>query len=351
MATPSSQRTRWALSLSVLAVAACGDGRHFARDDDGLGEATSSPDDRSPEGKAGSTATGALGLELVEVWGDGLELEVSGLRWGEAGEIEFLVGSVDASTGRPVEGLDGNGFAFAEDGRDLGSEVLFDVSKEQNLRVALVLDLSRSMVDAEAVEPLQSAARGLLDALPSGTQVGLVQFASEFDLVRDFTGDLSLVAADVEALAPAMDRAGQFTNLWGALDYAGSLFSDATDAVEGEGRVVVAFTDGRDNVAESDAATARATLAEVGALVYAVGLGTELDRGELQGLAGDSRFAETTEPRALGPIFDDIGRRLGQLMRVRYVTPKVRGTHTLAVTLAAPDGRRRGGFTVAFDLD
>jgi hypothetical protein len=335
----------------ALALGACGDGRHFARDDETVTETEPAGPARSPGSGTGSRAAASQGLEVVDVWGEGLDLEISGLRWGEAGEIELLLGAVDPEARRPVEGLDGRSFRFAEDGRDLGSEVLFDVSKEQNLRVALVLDLSRSMVDAEAVEPLQTAARGLLDALPNGTRVGLVQFATEFDLVRDFTSDLSLVAADIEGLAPAPDRAGRFTNLWGALGYAGTLFEDATDAVEGEGRVVVAFTDGRDNVAASDADTARAALAEVGALVYAVGLGTELDRDELAGLTGETRFAETTEPRALGPIFDDIGRRLGQLMRLRYVTPKAHGAHTLSVTLEAPEGRRRGGFTVAFDLD
>lgn len=345
-------RSRHVWMFTALALGACGDGRHFARDDEtGPSEVTENGPAHSATGGPSGTAASAAGLELVDVWGEGLELEVTGLRWGETGEIEFLVGAADPESRRPVEGLDGRAFAFAEDGRDLGTEVLFDVSKEQNLRVALVLDLSRSMVAADAVEPLQAAARGLLDALPNGTRVGLVQFASEYDLVRDFTSDLSLLATDIEALAPAMDRTGQFTNLWGALGYAGSLFEEAADAAEGEGRVVVAFTDGRDNVAESDAADARARLAEAGALVYAVGLGTELDRAELGELAGPSRFAETTEPRALGPIFDDIGRRLGQMMRVRYVTPKVRGAHTLDVTLATADGRRRGGFKVAFDLD
>lgn len=335
--------------LGATALAACGDGRHFERDAD---PARSEPGGAGTGAAPGGGATEVAGgrLELGEVWGEGMNVEISGLRWAGDGEIELLLGTVDPDTHAPIEGVDGRNFAFAEDGQDLGAEVLYEVSREQNLRVALVLDLSRSMLASNAVEPLQGAARGLLDALPSGSKVALVQFATGYELVQDFTGDMASLADDIESLSPAEDRTGQFTNLWGALGYAGSLFGDGEDAA-GQGRVVVAFTDGRDNVAESDAVAARSALTESGALVYAVGLGAELDRDGLSSLAGESRYAETTRPQALGPIFNDIGRRLGQLVRLKYTTPKVHGQHTLTVTLASADGRRRAGFDIAFGLE
>lgn len=345
---PSRRLPLTLLAALTLAAPGCGDGRHFESDtESGAGDGAGSAS--GPGGGASSDITTGS-LELGEAWGEGMSLELSGLRWSDEGEIELLIGAVDPETHAPIDGLDGRSFAFAEDEQDLGAEVLYEVSREQNLRVALVLDLSRSMSASNAVEPLQSAARSLLDAVPSGTEVALVQFATGYELVRDFTGDLAELAEDVESLEPAEDRTGQFTNLWGALDFAGSLFDDGGDAL-GQGRVVVAFTDGRDNVAERDAAAARNTLTESGALVYAVGLGAELDRDSLKTLTGESRYAETTRPQALGPIFDDIGRRLGQLLRLKYTTPKVNGRHTLTVTVTSADGRRRAGFDVAFGID
>ncbi len=336
----------------ALTAQGCGDGRHFERDiessDPPEGGGSSSGDG------SGSTAGPEVSegsLELGEVWGEGMNLEVSGIRWAADGEIEMVLGAVDPETHAPLDGIDGRNFAFAEDDQDLGAEVLFEVSREQNLRVALVLDLSRSMSASNAVEPLQSAARGLLDAVPSGSEVALVQFATGYELVRDFTGDTAKLADDVESLTPAEDRTGQFTNLWGALSFAGSLFDDADPEAAGQGRVVVAFTDGRDNVAETDATATRSALTEAGVLVYAVGLGSELDRDGLKALAGETRFAETTRPQALGPIFDDIGRRLGQLVRLKYTTPKQHGRHTLTVKIETADGRRRGGFDLAFTLE
>ncbi len=324
----------------------CGDGRHF--DDE---RSTSDPGGGSGGASTASSDTpaGVTGgnLEMGQTWGEGLQVEVSGLRWSDTGEIELLLGAVDPVTHTAVGALGDDAFSFAEDGQGLGAEVLFDVQREQNLRVAVVLDLSRSMSASNAVEPLQQAARGLMDAVPSGSKLALVRFATTYELVQDFTGDLAALSSDVEALTPNEDRTGQFTNLWGALTYAGSLFDGGT---AGEGRVVVAFTDGRDNVAEADAAAAKAALTEAGALVYAVGLGQELDRDALKALAGETRYAETARPAALGPLFNDIGQRLGQLVRLHYTTPKMHGQHTLAVTVDAGNGRR-AGFDVAFTME
>ncbi|MEZ4463944.1 MAG: VWA domain-containing protein [bacterium] len=74
-------------------------------------------------------------------------------------------------------------------------------------------------------------------------------FSTEYELLTDFTDDSRSVHAIIDALEPREGREGRFTNLWGALGYAAALFDDARDDT---GRVVVVFTDGRDNVAERD---------------------------------------------------------------------------------------------------
>jgi len=315
------------IPIAAILASACGDGRHI----DGLDR----DDGRGHE---------AQGLVLEHSWSNGLTLEVDDLRWANEGEIEFRIGFSESLTGQSVYGIDARHFRFTEDGVDLGREVLFDVRREHDLRVVLVLDLSRSTQEAYALEPLKSGSRALVEALPRGAKVAIVRFATSFEAVTEFTADGATLLESIDALAPADGRDGQFTNLWGALEYSAELFDESTD--EGEERVVVVFTDGRDNVAEGDFATARSALSEAGAVVYGVGLGEEVDAIALTELSGAARYSATAEPTALTQIFADIGARIGELLRVTYVTPKVDGTHTLSVTVERDD--RAGGFDLLF---
>lgn len=333
------------LPLALATLVACGDGRHI----EGLGEDTADP------GHAGSVGSGsgdrtkrdAEGLTLGTPWSDGFDVQVDGLSWTGDQGIEVFVGVSDETTGEPVRGFNADHFTFQEDGVDLGPEVLFDVRREQALQVAIVLDLSASIREAGATEAVKDAARALVQGLPTGTRFALIRFSTGHDLVLPFTTDAQAVLDAIETLGAMDGRDGRFTNLWGALERAASVLGDASETGR-EGRAVVAFTDGRDNVAESDPQKVRQALGQHGALVYAVGLGEQVDADALRTLAGDARFITAMDPSDLEPVFNDIATRLGELLRVTWYSPKFSGRHTLSVTVGR-DGKR-AGFDIVFEL-
>ena len=354
-----------ALLLSC-ALAACGDGHHIeGLDDPGPSEDAQgdlggdlSGDALGGEQQAGDGQGGDRGeapdpdpppqaekaLGLDRIWPDGLPLMVDELAWSGEGEFSFLL-----SLSEPVEGvrlstLGRGAFEFFEDGVPMGREVWFDLDHQADLRVALVLDLSRSMLEDDAVVELQAAVRQLLQTLPWGAEVAVIQFASDYTLVQDFTTDAGALAQAVDNLKVPEGRAGQFTNLWGAVELAAEILEGGD---EDQGRAMVIFSDGLDNVAESDEGAARAALSRARAVTYAVGLGDELSPEQLVALSGDARFAAAEAPSDLRALFTDIATRLGEIVKINYVTPKTTGTHTLSVKINT--GAEIGGVDIIFE--
>lgn len=284
------------------------------------------------------------GLTITDIWGEGLTVEVDQLLWAATGEIQFRVGLTEADSGKPAPPLSAEHFAFAENGVKLGSEALFEVARAKDLQVVLVLDLSQSIVEADALEDVRAGARTLFDTLPREADVAVVGFSTEYEMLAPFTDDADEVHAVLDELTPRDGRAGQFTNLWGAVEFATGLFNNQTDA----GKVVVVFTDGRDNVAEAQLAQAIDATAAVGASTFAIGLGADFDEPGLTRLAGPGHVSSTRDAGGLVALFRDIATQIGERLTVTYVTPKSSGKHTLEVSIGY--GNRSGGFDIEFSL-
>lgn len=312
--------------------------------DDGSGTPDPTPSDPPATPSRPSTAAD---LAVENVWGEGLELEIDGLRWVGEGEFQFRVGLVDAETRAPLRQVDARDFQFAEDGVALGPEAWFEVERAKDLRVVLVLDTSYSIREAGALEPLRNAARRLVETLPREAQVAVVGFSTEYTLLADFGDDPLDVFAAIERMQPADGRAGRFTNLWGAVRFAAEHLGDMPS--DDGGRAVVVFTDGRDNVAEAELSGALAALDKAGTATYAVGLGEDVDYEGLTRLAGDARVSSAANPSTLEAVFEAIASRIGEKLTVTYMTPKQTGTHTLDVTITR--GEDAAGFTARFKLD
>ncbi|MEZ4463945.1 MAG: hypothetical protein R3F43_05330 [bacterium] len=173
----------FALLASILL--ACGDGPDWTHDPGTLagprpgGEAPPDegpvPVDRTPnpwmpdtpDREPGTPARAPdEGLELLTVWGEGLDVEVDSLSWGSSGEIKFRLGLTESDSGKPAAAVGADQFGFAEDGVKLGSEALYDVQRGKDLEVVLLLDLSQSIVEARALEAVKDGARTLFETLP-----------------------------------------------------------------------------------------------------------------------------------------------------------------------------------------
>jgi Ca-activated chloride channel family protein len=159
--------------------------------------------------------------------------------------------------------------------------IRLEMAERRGVDVVVVLDVSRSML-AEDVRPnrLQRARRAihrLMDGL-EGDRVALVVFAANAYVQCPLTLDISalrmlLGAVDVDAIP------SQGTSLARALDRAAHVFDEGDQ----QHKVVVVFSDGEAHA--GDAATAAGRLAEEGARVFCVGIGSS--DGELIPLRAD----------------------------------------------------------------
>ncbi len=330
-----------AMSLLVLTLcAACGDGDGPAWA--GGEKDTTSGSTSKPTQNTHSNSFGSMTLE--EVWGEGMEIAIDDYTWTQNGEMQFRMTLIDPVSGEAVENLTSNSFSFAENGQDLGSEALYEVERAKDLRVVLVLDVSESVRSAHALESLKNSVKALFNALPRSAYISVIGFASNHELLADFTADAAQINKIIDALEPPEGVNGRFTNLYGALERAAGLFGD----FEGARRVVI-FSDGRDNVAESTLEDASNALKAAHISTFAVGLGEDVDVSALSHIAGDGQLTTTLDPNALEPMFTSVAARLSELWTLTYTTPKRRGSHTLEVT--AGDDTQNAGFRVRFTLD
>jgi len=150
----------------------------------------------------------------------------------------------------------------------------------QPVSIVLALDASGSMRKKEA-EVVESARR-FVDALRKEDKLALMLFADRPEIAHDLTTSRTVTTEAIKAY-----KALGGTALYDALGDSFRLLSR-----EEARRVVVVMTDGRDEDNPGTGPGSRLTLPEVlkmqrdtGAIVFGIGLGTNVDTGPLQSLA------------------------------------------------------------------
>jgi Ca-activated chloride channel family protein len=212
--------------------------------------------------------------------------------------------------------------------------------------IAMVIDQSGSMKKAagEAV----AAAKSFVKALRPEYKLGILRFSDTTVLAQDLSTNRE---ASLTALDAYSAKGG--TALYDAVHAAVTRLQQ----VEGR-RVVVVFTDGRD---ENNAGNGPGSivalkdvmgqLRESGALVYAIGLGTNVDRAVLEGFAtasgGEAYFPDTVE--ALAGDYARIVEHLRRRYTISYTSTNpardgVWRAVQIGVTDAAAQVTSRGGY-------
>ena len=170
---------------------------------------------------------------------------------------------------------------------------------EAPVRVALVLDVSGSMVGQPLVDAKQAAAR-FLDRLKPGDEVALIAFSDSvnpdpavLDPARElaFTSDLSMVYDTIESLK-SENKTHLYLALGKALQMIAQTPADRT-------RVVLLLTDGRnepENVGDPQEPIRLAQESDVP--IFVIGLGNQIDEQYLRELAGKSAGLLLTTPRS-----------------------------------------------------
>jgi VWFA-related protein len=212
--------------------------------------------------------------------------------------------------------------------------------------IAMLVDESGSM--KSAVEQAKAAAKAFVGALRPEDSLGIIRFSDQALLAQDFSRNRS---ASLTALDEYQAHGG--TALYDALHRAIARLTQ----VDGR-RVIVLFTDGRDENNAGTGPGSEVTLAEVtdelrdsGALVFAIGLGAKVDRGVLEHFAADSGgeayFPETVD--SLGDNYARIVENLRRRYTISYTsTNSTRDGKWRDVQIAVPGQHlrivQRGGY-------
>ncbi|MEZ5356395.1 MAG: VWA domain-containing protein [Bryobacteraceae bacterium] len=251
-----------------------------------------------------------------------------------------LVASVTDSAGQPVVGLGQSNFDITENGQPVAVQSVICTTAGGATSagsVAIVIDRSGSLSSADLTAE-KTAAKQLVDQLPSSDAVAVYSFGSSVTVQQTFTTDKTAAKAAIDAIS-----GGGNTLLYQAIIDA----SNALSTRPGR-RAVVVMTDGQNSgtnpsdQAAIDAAKAAQTP------VFTVGFGSGINQTVLQKIATDTGgvFLSGANSAALTQLLGRIGQVLTSQCVITYV-PSNAGASP-PVTLTAHDsagGTTRTGST------
>ena len=259
-----------------------------------------------------------------------------------AGAADAGVDAVDES--RRVLDVTREDLVVVEDGVPQTVEAFSEATSP--VSIVLALDESGSM--RRAADGVKAAARSFVDALRKEDRLAVLRFSDKAEIAHDLT----------QFRSDAMKAIDEYTS------HGGTALCDAVHesnarlrTVEGR-RVVVVMTDGRDENATANGPGSvtkfddlLVELRATGALVYTIGLGTNVDRDRLQALAagtgGEAYFPETVE--ALSAEYERIVENLRRQYVIGYTSTNSRrdgAWRAVSVTSRQPGVRiaSRGGY-------
>jgi VWFA-related protein len=221
----------------------------------------------------------------------------------------FLNVTVLGPGGKPLEGLKPANFTVTEDNKE---QKVLDVAQSDEkgapIHVALVLDCSGSM--NEAMQDTRNAAKAFLKNLSPGDRVAVMTFSDESSLECGFTSDHGTLEAAIDGIRP-MGATALYRSIVDAL----LLFGDA----QAGNKAVIVLTDGKNNKFGTPYECVMKSLA-MGVPIYTVGLGEDVDRDILAGLAEETggfyRYAPTSGE--LEEIYRSLASQLKSQLWVKY---------------------------------
>jgi VWFA-related protein len=256
-------------------------------------------------------------LRVTAAAGSGeLAVDIASLDASKPGDVVAVVSVVDAS-GRPVVGLTKENFVARIGGLPEGqagspasiSQVTAAVNSDIGVAVVLAVDVSGSMKGDPLVQA-QGAAHAFVDGLAPIDSVALVTFGDDVTPVLNFTTDRGAVFAGLDSLEAVGNT---------ALYQAASVSAFVAASAQTQRKAVILLSDGVDfgNRSAVSREESLAQAAAIGAPFFAIGLGTDVDRGYLETLAQGTggRFLEAPTAQGLSELY----RAIGDFLRSQYI--------------------------------
>ena len=164
--------------------------------------------------------------------------------------------------------------------------------------VVVVIDTSGSMVGAK-LEAAKAAARTFVGLLgESGDQAAVIGFSEQPTLAAGLTGDDAVLIAAIDGLASSPG-----TRIDRALRAAAGELAGSPNRRPGSRGVVVLLSDGTQNGPVEPVREVAAALKAAGTLVFAIGLGADVDAALLVDVASPDGYRAAADERVLEEIY------------------------------------------------
>lgn len=205
---------------------------------------------------------------------DPIRIVISRVDAGQFPTVRLVASVIDAS-GKAVPGLRPEDLQLRESNLAISATVTL-ASLVSPVALALVVDTSGSM-SGRPLADAKAAMATMISALGPNDQVAVLSFNATVRIAQPLTSDKTRALAAVGSMS-----AGGDTAIYDAVVGAAQALDSADPKVR---RAIVLLTDGLDTASRNTSASAIARLGAAGLPLYAVGLGDNLDRSVLQGLA------------------------------------------------------------------
>jgi hypothetical protein len=264
--------------------------------------------------------------------------------------------TVDTTSGDPVADLTPNDFHIYEDGKPVSTLESQQTILQQEIAAVhdtlLLVDMSGSVVGSGDMPALMSAAASFADRVGPYQKVAIYTFdgSPHINPVVAFGGN---VRAGVAALARYHPK-DPSTNLNGGVVEAVKVLARQMDSAPQPLRfgTLVVFTDGTDRAHRVSNDEVKKTLDTAAFETFAIGVGAEIDTGELRAIGRSGTFASQTRAD-IARGFDEVANRIEAASRrfylLSYCSPSRAGEHDVEVEAVA--GSKRGRLAHHFDAN